>query len=287
MLYWPVSGVVKIKANQYEILLKSAGNDSLTSKLFYGAKWEDEVIELFQALIQKSEIFYDIGGNIGVFALIAEDINPSADIYCFEPNPKNITRIKENLKINNSNNVKLIEKAVGSEIGTLDFYKPKGDFISDVSSFYNAHTKSFNDFGTESVKVEVTTLDQVINDGKPIPDLMKIDVELHEYQVLKGAAELLSQNNPLIIIELFNDEVKRTTNPELDSELEIGLTLKIEKLLSELGYYFYLISKNGLLIIENLHSNPDSSMYLLTKKKLSKNFYLKKDFHSVANELLA
>jgi hypothetical protein len=157
---------------------------------------------------------------------------------------------------------------------------------SDVSSFYSAHTNSFNDFGIEEVEVEVITIDKFIEQGNPIPELIKIDVELYEYQALKGAIKLLSENNPLIIIELFNDEVKRKLNPALDKELEKGITLKTEKLLLDLDYYFYLISNHGLFLVENLHSNPDSSMYLLSKKELTKKYYLKDDFHTVASELL-
>jgi FkbM family methyltransferase len=286
MLYWPISGNVKIKASQYEIYLKSNGNDSLTNKLYYGHQWESTVVELFSLLLKKLKVFYDVGGHIGLFSLIAENINPDVRIYCFEPNPKNVIRIKENLITNNSKQIKLTEKAIGSEIGNLKFFKPIGDFTSDVSSFYSAHTNSFNDFGIEEVEVEVTTIDKFIEQGNPIPELVKIDVELYEYQALKGAVKLLGEQNPLIIIELFNDVVKRALNSELDKELEEGVTLKTEKLLSDLGYYFYLISNYGLFFVENLHSNPDSSMYLLSKKKLAKNFYLKSDFRSVASELL-
>ncbi|MFT4803157.1 MAG: FkbM family methyltransferase [Psychroserpens sp.] len=286
MIYWPVAGKVRISTTQYEIFLMSKGNDALTSKLYYGQKWENEVVELFKLLIQKSKVFYDIGGHIGLFSLIAENINPNVKINCFEPNPKNVARIKENVKINNSKHIELTEKAIGSELGNLIFYKPKGDYISDVSSFYNAHTNSFNDFGTEEVEVEVTTLDSFIAEGNPIPNLIKIDVELYEYQALKGALKLLTEYNPVIIIELFNDEVKRTLNPALDKELEKGLTIKIEKLLFDLGYYSYLISGSGLLFVENLRSNPDSSMYLLSKTKLSKTFYLTSNFKEAVSELL-
>jgi FkbM family methyltransferase len=284
-LYWPVSGIVEIKKSHFSFKLKSEGNDALTNKLYYEQSWEDEIIELFKNLISKTKVFYDVGANIGIFSLLAEQLSPNTDIYCFEPNPVNVKRIKSNLKINKSTKIKVVPKAIGEKQGNLKFYVPKGNYTSDVSSFFNAHTKGFNDFGTEAIDVEVISLDDFTKENKSSPNLIKIDIELYEYQALKGSLNILKEGSPLIIIELFNDVVKRTINPELDNELEQGLTLKTERLLSDYGYHFYLISNKGLLFVENLHSNPDSSMYLLTKQKLNKIFYLKSEFQNVAKEL--
>lgn len=284
-LYWPVSGIIQIENEKFKIKLKSEGNDALSNKLYYEQSWEDEIVELFKKLIPKTKVFYDVGANIGVFSLLAEQLSPNTDIYCFEPNPINVKRINSNIKINKSAKIKVVTKAIGEKKGNLNFYVPKGDYTSDVSSFFNAHTKGFNDFGTEAINVEVISLDEFTKENENLPDLIKIDIELYEYQALKGSLNILKQGNPIVIVELFNDVVKRTINPELDNELEQGLTLKTEKLLSDLGYHFYLISTQGLLFVENLHSNPDSSMYLLTKKKLSKLFYLKREYEGLANEL--
>tara|TARA_R110002012_G_scaffold114079_2_gene260434 strand:+ start:38662 stop:39633 length:972 start_codon:yes stop_codon:yes gene_type:complete len=284
-LFWPVSGTVLIKKKNFSFKLKSEGNDALSNKLYYEANWEDETIYLLKALVPKAKVFFDVGANIGVFSLLAEQFNPNTTIYCFEPNPINVNRIKANLIANNSKNTNLVSKAIGEKKGQLEFYVPNGNYTSDVSSFYNAHTKDFNDFGTKAINVEVISLDEFVLENKEAPDLIKMDIELFEYQALKGSLNLLREENPVIIIELFNDVVKRAINPALNDELEKDLTLKTEKLLADLGYHFYLISTKGLLHIQNLTSNADSSMYLLTKEVLSKTFYLQSEYEELSNEL--
>ena len=199
MLYWPVSGKVEIKKSNFSFKLKSEGNDALTNKLYYEQSWEDEIIELFKNIIPKTKVFYDVGANIGVFSLLAEYFNPNTEIYCFEPNPININRIKINLELNHSKKIKIVPKAVGEKHDTLKFFVPKGNFTSDVSSFFNAHTKKFNDFGTEEINVDVISLDDFVRENNSFPDLIKIDIELYEYQALKGAFNLLKQQSPLII----------------------------------------------------------------------------------------
>jgi len=288
MLYWHVAGQVTVNVSDTKIKLYSEGNDALTSKLYYGKRWEPAEFHLFGELTRRSRIIFDVGGNIGLYSLYAAVLNPNASIYCFEPNPINAERTEQNIRINGATNIKLMRFAVGSKSGKfVKFFKPRGNYVSDVSSFYKSHTSSFNDFEIDAIDVEVVSLDDFARRENVTPDVIKIDIELYEFEALKGmSTSMTGTRPPHIIAELFNDEVKRRLNPDLDREIPAELSQKIEDLLTDRGYVFYLISNNGLLRVSNIRSNPESSMYLLTPRELPRKFYTRSEFSDVAKCLL-
>jgi len=272
--YWPVSGTLSITVMNHKIKFFSKADDALTSKLYYGVKWEENEIRIFSLLADHVKIIFDIGGNIGLYSLAAAKTNSEVKIYCFEPNPKNVARLKKNISLNKlKSQIHVIDKGVGAAHGTIPFYLPDNDLISDVSSMYKSHTQSFSDFNIEQISVELISVDEFILDYKVNPDLIKIDAELFEFEVLKGMHDFLVRSSPIIICEVFNDLVKTNRNVSLKEELPRGYTKSIENYLIDLGFYFFQISGKGLLLVENLRSNPDSSMYLFLKRKLKRIFY--------------
>jgi Methyltransferase FkbM domain len=58
----------------------------------------------------------------------------------------------------------------------------------------------------EIIAVPVTTLDDFVAGGGPVPRLIKIDVEGGEYEVLRGGASLFAMHRPLIIAEVHRQE---------------------------------------------------------------------------------
>lgn len=78
--------------------------------------------------------------------------------------------------------------------------------------------------------VDVVSLDSILlRPGIPKVDVMKIDVEGFEIEVLKGALRLISEQKPLILIEVVNEllESKKSSPAE------------IARLLQQFGYTFF------------------------------------------------
>jgi hypothetical protein len=55
--------------------------------------------------------------------------------------------------------------------------------------------------------VQCITLDEMVKNGIPEPDFIKIDVEGSEEFVLKGAVELLKSKRPYLMIEIHSPEI--------------------------------------------------------------------------------
>ena len=283
--YWLVSGQINYKFPGGSINLISHADDAFTTKLFYKESWEEEVVFWITKLNEKASVFFDVGANIGFYSLVSLALKPGLKVVAFEPNPINHTRIKENLSINKFSNIILEEKAVGAIQGKVKIYLPELPYISDVSSVYKSHSTSFNGFKHLAHEVDVISIDEFCSTHSTYPDTIKIDVELYEFEVLRGMKNIFEARQTSIFCEIFNDEVKRKTNKNLDSELPLNYTYQIEKLLKQYDYYFYSITNQGILYQNTLRSSTSTYMYLLLPKKLKQEFYLKEEASIVLNEI--
>jgi FkbM family methyltransferase len=286
MRYIQVSGKVNVSVSDRQFALWGAADDALVSKLYYNSGWEKEIVSWFSGFAGKYSTIIDAGANIGVFSLLAASINPGAVVHSFEPNPYNYERLKKNVALNKLHRIiQLHRLALGDREGNLTFYLPADNRISDVSSVYAAHTTFFNDFKHQAIEVPCTTLDKFCSDHHISPQVIKIDVELYELKVMQGMKDILTVAKPFLFCEIFNDVVKRKLNPSLDAELEKDYTIKIEEFLTQVGYYFYLLTPVGILYVENLRISPLSSMYLLLPVRLKETFYRLQEAEVVLKEL--
>ena len=75
--------------------------------------------------------FIDAGAYIGDSALILNELNPRR-IYAFEPVKENISLLRQTIRLNNINNVVIVDKALSSKEG-ISFIIPAGigSFISE------------------------------------------------------------------------------------------------------------------------------------------------------------
>ena len=64
--------------------------------------------------IEKPYSFLDIGANQGIYSLVASKNKNIKKIYSFEPVPHNFKSLKNNIKLNNSKKINVIEAAISS-----------------------------------------------------------------------------------------------------------------------------------------------------------------------------
>lgn len=67
-----------------------------------------------------AKVIVDIGSNIGISALYFLTRGPGSFVYCFEPNPRNVARLRDNLGPF-TDRYQLSEHAVGPYDGMVDF----------------------------------------------------------------------------------------------------------------------------------------------------------------------
>lgn len=244
-----VSGTVNIQFEDLRFRLFAHWDDSIVDTLFRNPLQYSEYQELilFHQLAKNPGTIIDVGANTGLYTIVAHLANKENQIVAFEPYHVNFERLIRNLKINSiDSGISLQQCAVGDQTGTTSFEVPANDQVCDVPSADLEFTRKFYRRWMQYKTIEVPqiTLDQFISTaGITDVRLIKIDVENFELNVLNGALLLLRTQKPVLLVEMFVDEAR---------------TRWYEEVLKPLGYYCYLVLKEGIVRTDTLEVNPDS-----------------------------
>ena len=179
------------------------------------------------------DIVIDVGAHIGPYTLKASKrVGSNGRIIAIEADPENFDILKRNIQLNKLTNVIALNYAAYSKEDKIRLYLLKVDKSSytkyntvmiDRAEYYNE--KSF-------VEVEANTLDYLLqSNGIPVEQVnwIKIDVEGAEFDVLKGAKNILSKStNISLLIEIHNLTTHNTTLYEPIKELLHSYNFKIE-----------------------------------------------------------
>ena len=156
--------------------------------------YEAERQQKIASVLKPGMTFFDIGAHVGFFTLLgAHYVSPYGQVFAFEPSPHNTGSLTNHLAMNEIKHATVIQAAVSDYRGTMRF--------DDGHSRETGHLSEQGNSRVQSV-----TLDSLWNEGAiPLPDAMKIDVEGAEYDVLKGAREVLRTAKPAIFLETHGE----------------------------------------------------------------------------------
>jgi FkbM family methyltransferase len=179
----------------------------LSRNNLYG--WETESIKWFTKFSKESNTIVDVGAYTGIYSVIAALSNPSSEVFCFEPNPKIIPNLKENITLNDLVGRVVIEcyalsNAISS--GRLNYH--------DTWSSMNSVSSADHGFG-ESELIQVTTLDSYFVNKKV--DLIKVDIEGAELNFLRGARRVLKEDKPILLMEALDASQLESQRSELSA----------------------------------------------------------------------
>lgn len=137
------------------------------------------------------------GAFIGdFFPALSQALAPGCRLVSFEPNPLSRAAAERTIVLNGLTNVDLHPVAVGEQPGTLSL-----QLVREGGSVAAARARIVRDAREgETTPVEVVTLDSLVAPGR-IVSVLHLDVEGHERPALLGAARILAENRPLIVLE--------------------------------------------------------------------------------------
>ncbi|HWD89998.1 MAG TPA: FkbM family methyltransferase [Mucilaginibacter sp.] len=169
---------------------------------------EEYVIDtiLEQVFKRDPQMIFDVGANVGDYTMMLRRHLRNAEINCFEPGQQAFNKLTANTA---ELNIKRHNTAVGSSNGTITLFKSSNDKNDAMMTAYkDTITDIFTFAGEpdEAVTCNLVTLDSFCktNNIRSI-DFLKIDVEGHEFEVLKGAAALITENLIGVIQFEFNE----------------------------------------------------------------------------------
>ena len=169
---------------------------------------ESNLIPHFQ--MPTNTLFLDIGANAGKYSIMLANSVQNSQIYSFEPSPSTFKILKKNIELNKlEQQVKAFNFGLSDQNGAMTF--AMSQIFSGVSHIVDTATGQYDNLSYEQVKVQIKTLDDVIREEGITTEavrLIKIDVEGHEYNVLKGAHKTLLTltEGARLIVEIHPDK---------------------------------------------------------------------------------
>jgi FkbM family methyltransferase len=154
----------------------------------YGEYSPDE-ISIFNMVLRPGDVAVEVGSNIG--ALTVPMARLCKRVYAFEAQPENFELLKKNLRENDIDNVSPFQIAISDVSGATH--------VSSLE-FLGHHNFGRVETGTGDSRVELATIDHLLRREMKIK-FIKIDVEGGELEVLRGAADIIKRDRPLLYVE--------------------------------------------------------------------------------------
>jgi FkbM family methyltransferase len=133
--------------------------------------------------IRPGDVVWDIGANIGLYTIrFSEAVGPHGLVLAFEPTPACFAELGRVTAAHE--NVVIVNRALGDRTGRS---------LMSIANDPLAATHSLvTRAGPSTVNVEVIRGDDLVSQGSPPPNVVKIDVEGFEEEVLEGLRNVLA-----------------------------------------------------------------------------------------------
>jgi len=169
---------------------------------------EDEIIERFTPKI--GDVVVDIGAHIGRYSIISSKrVGQNGKVIAIEAHPHNFEILNRNIKLNKLTNITTLNHAVYSKETKIKLYT-RGQQLGHTiyNTIITDRAKKEDGF----VDINANTLDNLLQqNGINEVNWIKIDVEGAEFEVLKGAHNILSNSKDIaLLIEVHN--LRKDTN---------------------------------------------------------------------------
>jgi FkbM family methyltransferase len=207
---------------------------------------ETRIVSEVCALIEPGHTVYDIGANIGQFAVsLARRVGRSGKVYCLEANPVCVYFLRANLMLTDLDNFEILPVCLADETRPCRFNITYGNsLLGSVPEGIDCVKPG------QSVTMDGRTLDDLIEalNLRP-PDCIKLDIEGGESLAIRGMTRTIASVRPIFMVELHGRHAARVVLTTLD----------------EFGYRFRTMGEQGPFrpAPELIDQFPDACLQIL------------------------
>jgi FkbM family methyltransferase len=185
---------------RYEVDL----SEGIDLSLFFFGSFQKHITQNKLFTLPSDAVILDVGANFGIMTLQFAQAAPNGAVYSFEPTHYALSKFRKNLSLNPelSKIVHPVNAFVSAtsdknpNIKAFSSWKVDGEKSDDMHPVHRGAAKSTEGVGS-------VTLDDFCRENKLAKvDFIKIDVDGHEFEVLKGAKDVLTRFRPKLIFEI-------------------------------------------------------------------------------------
>lgn len=157
----------------------------------------DQEFEIIPFLIDKQSVVLDIGANLGEYTYFFQEVIQAKEIFAFEPIPSLYKRLRLLFP-----KLKIYPYAISNQSSTSYFYIPYIDTEKFQTRAKLDLLPEKNETRVDKIQVETITLDTLFKASTDKIHFIKIDIEGHELQAIRGAEKIIKQDLPVLMIEI-------------------------------------------------------------------------------------
>lgn len=216
--------------------------------------FEKKESEFLKKLIKSGDTCLDVGANFGYYStLMSQSVGPRGKVFAFEPLPHTLEILKNNIILNEIENILVNSNALDETAGEKTLYL--ADIGISGSFKLHKYSKSFKEFTCTSI-----TLDSfVIKNAIKSIDFIKADIEGAELAMIKGAKNTIITHQPILQLEI----------QESSTKLFNYTTNEIFEYILELGYSAFFVKGNKLVEIKTYNDLPDYNFFFIPHSKIT------------------
>ncbi|MBI5540682.1 MAG: FkbM family methyltransferase [Bacteroidia bacterium] len=202
----------------------------------------------------------DVGSNRGQSIDFYLKLNKKVKIFGFEPNitlfnklqnkyKKNSDIVLNNLGISNTNGKLLFYENIMNETSTFEEVNYNSDYLNKKAKVLGVEAKELI---AKTYEVEAITLSRFLeNNTNLFIDILKLDVEGHEYSCLQGLFENQKTKYPINFIQLechYDDMyVNNKNQTKINALLKTNGFEEVARIKHSYGDFYEIIYENKLL----------------------------------------
>jgi len=197
-LVGPRSGVLNVDVFGFPMILDLS--DYIQRSIGWG-QYEPLESNILRANLRPGGIFVDVGANVGYYTALAGSlVGKTGVVLSFEPDPQCFSRLLKTFEA--AQHIQCLNVAVSESVGTLKLYMPPESEHNHDSSWL-AYCEQMTSF--EAV---TTTLDIALCGFRRV-QLLKLDIEGHEPQAIRGGRRTLESGTVERVLCELNERLLR------------------------------------------------------------------------------
>jgi FkbM family methyltransferase len=234
--------LIEFNATKHYIFYR---NDAIGEHINRNKCWEPHLTELLHGYLKEGYNCLDVGANFGYHSITMAILNgKTGKVFCFEPMMEFCNLISSNSYLNNLDNIKVYNNAVGKTKDVV--YVPQPNFQTDYPINHGDTSISKMKIGNNVDMIKIDDLDL------PKINFIKIDVQGCELDVLMGSKNKIIEDKPLLIVEIEDSQVSKFNNTANDiiEYIQKELEYDLYQMMTDWPSDFLCVPKNSKINTE-------------------------------------